>query len=1253
MNEHQENLSLAAVPSVHVRARDVAAVVKKRSNKNVDLESPDLRNHVLQSVSADFPSGSLCAIMGASGSGKTTLLNVMAHQLPASAGLVLSGTVLYNGSPKLSSVSHAYVPQTDILLPVLTVRETLSYAASLRLPPNLSALERYNLVEEVITELGLKDCADTRVGDGASHGGCSGGERRRVSIGVQLLGNPSVLFCDEPTTGLDATSAYQLMSTLKSLTGKGRTIICSIHQPRHDIFRLFDHLMLLSQGSSLYCGPAPDAIDWFVRLVPGSSEEQSNPADTLVMVAAIDTRSPDVEATSRARHELLRQAWSLESVTRFPPVSYTPDASLIKDDMSTALSAPFLHQTWTLTCRDVCVTSRDYMGLLACWIEAIAMGVICGFTFLDLPKTLSGIRSREAALYSVAGLQSFVILVYEILRLCHKDIKVFDRERREGVIAVLPWILSRRLAHALLEDIAVPFLFSVTFYFMCGFDAIAAQFFKFYAVMLLNQFIVVSFAMFCVSVSRDFAAASTVGNLLYSLMVFSGGFFIQADTLPVYVRWIKWVSYSFYTFGALASNEFTGKFYDCPSGESVLEPDCVQYRGDFILRNLSFSPGWFTVPICALIGFIVVFNLGSIGLLQVKREAGKMAERVGATAGYKEKVKEKAIIDLRERPLVAGYDLELWDIALSLKKLSPKGRWERLSILSNISTRFEAGQVNVILGPSGSGKSSLLNLLSCRLPSTLGYFVTSGTLSVNGAHITPLDLQGSCSYVMQHDNSLFPDLSVREMLHFSAQLRLPCHMSKAQKEERADEVLSAMGLDDCADNLIGNDIVKGISGGERRRVSIAIQLLTEPRILIADEPTSGLDAFTASSILDALAALAKEGRTVIITIHQSRSELFRHFGHLVVLAKGGQVAYSGQAADMISYFSSLGYSCPQDCNPSDWVLDLVSVDLRNADVEYASKCRLERILQSYVPSKPSLEETKLKGSRPMIRKQMAPLWVSFPVLIRRGLVILRRQPNIGVTRVVQVVGLGGIISLFFSPIGRGYQDASVNIVGLIQEILPFYFVGMLQNAALYPTERDMFYQEYTDNAYSLEAFMLAYICFEVPFEIFASLLFSLLGCIAANLRRTIAMYFVVALNCFCIVNCGESLGIVFNTLFSDETGLALNLTGVFMSIAQFMGGLMSVDMPGFLRGVNYISPLKYATANLMGYALRGVQFHCDDSQKLPDGSCIFGTGEDVLKLYGLEDVDEAKMLGALVGVTVIYRLVAYGILKARLSRIGK
>ena len=179
-------------------------------------------------------------------------------------------------------------------------------------------------------------------------------------------------------------------------------------------------------------------------------------------------------------------------------------------------------------------------------------------------------------------------------------------------------------------------------------------------------------------------------------------------------------------------------------------------------------------------------------------------------------------------------DVELVDFTLEIYKPSiRRGKGKTLEVLKSVSTKFQAGELNVILGPSGSGKSSLLNTMARRLRSSpFTRYRASGMMLFNGAQPTDKEVRSLCSYVTQDDSALLPYLTVRETLRFAAGLRLPTWMSKEEKAKRAEDVMVKMGLKDCADVLVGNELLKGISGGEKRRVSIAVQVLTEPQILM-------------------------------------------------------------------------------------------------------------------------------------------------------------------------------------------------------------------------------------------------------------------------------------------------------------------------------------------------------------------------------------------------------------------------------------
>ncbi|KAF2807683.1 P-loop containing nucleoside triphosphate hydrolase protein [Mytilinidion resinicola] len=1158
--------------------------------------------------------------------------------------LSVTGTTSFNGHHDFTSVRSAYVMQQDVLIPSLTVRETLQYSADLRLPSSVSREERRQVVEEVILELGLKEAADTRIGNHA-HKGCSGGEKRRTSIGVQLLANPSVLFLDEPTTGLDATSAFQLVRTLKNLAGKGRTIILTIHQPRSEIWSLFDNLVLLTKGTPAFSGPADQCLPYFAAL-GYELPPFVNPAEHLIDIVAIDSRTPELETASSERVEHIKAAWK-ERTIRNPFSDSTEEASatdpISSSKKSEAYHSAVLRQTRVLTARTWIVTIRDPMGMFGSLVEAISMAVISGVIFYQLDGSLSGIRSRQGALYNASSLQGYLILLFETYRLT-VDIEVFDRERGEGVVGVPAFLLSRRLARLFTEDIPVPLIFSIIFYFMTGFRTDGSQFMTFFAVMLLEQYIAVCFATVCIAISRHFAGASLVANLAYTLQSMACGYFIQSNTIPVYVRWTKWIAYVFYAFGALVANEFVGYFYDCPEAGGPSNPACKQYTGNYIMNSLGMPSNWIWRPIIALLGFAVFFYLLAAVLLRLLKTEMKIS-RARPTDSDESAGKEN--MTAKSNDEVRTVTVRLDGYALDIEKRSWYGKKIKdMAILKPVTAEFQPGVLNVIMGPSGSGKTSLLNSMAKRLKDD---FTTKyqffGHLVFNGAIPSEQVVQSICSFVTQDDDALLSSLTVRETLRFAARLRLPKWMSKEEKHGRAESVLLKMGLKDCADNLIGSELIKGISGGEKRRVTIAVQILTDPRVLLLDEPTSGLDAFTASSIIDVLRGLADEGRTVILTIHQSRSDLFSHFGNVLLLARGGSPVYAGPGPSMLAHFAAQGFSCPRTTNPADFALDLITVDLQHSSREAASRAKVRNLIESWSSEKfPRAPTTSISTPAELgsLARSMAALGVSVPLLLHRATLNFSRQPDLILARIMQVVGLGLVVALFFAPLKNDFF-AVQNRLGFVQEIAPIYFVGMLQNVAVYPREKDVFYREFEDRAYSVEAFFLQYTIVEVPFEIVSSLIFAVLADLACGLPRTAEVFFVVAYNCFCIVSCGESLGILFNTLFA-HTGFAVNVTSVFLSVAQIMSGIMSLDIPEFLQAFNYLSPVKYLVGNLVGYAFRGQTFTCEEWQRLPGGECPFTTGEQVLRAYKLER-DTGIQLMALGVCTIVYRILAYVVLK--------
>nr|QFR37220.1 ABC transporter [Cyberlindnera americana] len=1247
--KEDSRLSFARIEPVSIEVRNLSVSARtdgftgrfKRAKKS-DLEKNDESvKTILYDTSFDLPESSLMAIIGGSGSGKTTLLNVLADRTSNGSSLIKKGDILFNGS-SLANVRNAYVIQQDILSPNLTCRETLIYATELRLPDSTTHAERMALVEEVILELGLKDCASTIVGD-STHKGLSGGEKRRLSIGIQLLSNPSMLFLDEPTTGLDAHSAFLLIKTLKNLAKRGRTIIISIHQPRSDIFFLFDQLCILSKGRTVYSHTVDNVLLYFQQF--GFSVPDSvNPADYLIDITAVDVRTFQSEEEGMERLLKFTKDWKDYSIKLL--TNDTPKSSN-KDKKISIKKAPFWRELSILIKRTHVLTIRDTASLFSLIIESIFMGIICGWVYYKPGDDIAGIRTITGAMYSSCALQGYLMLLFETFRLCHTDIKVFDREHTDHCVSPLGFLLSRRIAKLFTEDVVVTIFYSSITYFMYGLKKNASNFFIYWLIVFLTHLTSMTGAMFAVSISRNYATASLVANLNYTLQSFACGFFANARTMPVYIRWTKYIAYLWYSFGATMVNQFKGYEGDCPYDNDA---SCSSYKGETILKEYGFGRShWTTVCIFVVLGWSFGFYITAGVLLHFKKVDISLSKQVKEAPVSREE-------DTTSTKTAATEDYKTIDVTLNDIYLSVKLKKNEKIILNSINASFKAGKLNAIMGPSGSGKSSLLNLVSGRLSSDLiNKYNSSGQITFNNLLVNSKMLSKVSSYVSQDDDHLLDTLSVRETLQMAANLRLR-NMTAIERRQIVDEVIGKLGLRGCANTLVGSEFIKGISGGEKRRVSIGIQLLSNPQIMFLDEPTSGLDSFTASTILEILQKLADEGKTIIMTIHQPRSDLFTKFGQVLLLSKGGCVGYNGPQSEIARYFGDLGYPCPRLTNSADHILDLISINSQSIEKEDESKSRIQNLLNNW---KTQPKETVSQVER-ITDEQFD---VQFEAYIRRpcgftvALVECTKQLTISTVRNKAIInaklgnpmGLGIVVALFMAPLKKNYVGIQ-NRLGAIQQTTALYFCGMLNNLTSYPPQRDYFYHEHNDRVYGTLPFFLSYILVEIPFDIFASLLVACFFGPIIGLPRTVEMYFALAYCAMMTLMCGESLGIITNTLFT-EPGFAVNAVSVILSIGTFMAGIMSLHMNSFLKGVNYMSPLKYMMVILLNMGFPDdLEFSCDSTTMDSSGNCIMGNGKEVLESYGLKQ-KYTSYFGVLLCVTVIYRGIAYILLRLKMLKI--
>ncbi|GER56220.1 ABC transporter family protein [Striga asiatica] len=370
-------------------------------------------------------------------------------------------------------------------------------------------------------------------------------------------------------------------------------------------------------------------------------------------------------------------------------------------------------------------------------------------------------------------------------------------------------------------------------------------------------------------------------------------------------------------------------------------------------------------------------------------------------------------------PITLKFEDVVYKISYSTKSSSPKQK----TILNGISGIVHPGELLAMLGPSGSGKTTLLTALGGRLS-------LSGKVTYNGRPFSG-PIRRRTGFVSQ-DDVLYPHLTVFETLLFTALLRLPQSLSPAHKAHQADRVVAELGLARCRNSIIGGPLLRGISGGERKRVSIGQELLIDPSLLLLDEPTSGLDSTTAHRILATVKGLAAGGRTVITTIHQPSSRLYHMFDKLVLLSEGRPIYY-GAAAAALDYFSSVGFSVSVAVNPADFLLDLangIGPDYEhgtdhNENVQDVTSVR-ETLISAYdknistrlknelcssdVTGHTQAKETTIRNDVET-QKWCTTWWHQFKILLIRGLRERRFEAfnKLRIYQVISVAILGGLL----------------------------------------------------------------------------------------------------------------------------------------------------------------------------------------------------------------------------------------------------
>ena len=611
-------------------------------------------------------------------------------------------------------------------------------------------------------------------------------------------------------------------------------------------------------------------------------------------------------------------------------------------------------------------------------------------------------------------------------------------------------------------------------------------------------------------------------------------------------------------------------------------------------------------------------------------------------------------------PLI-NVDLEFHDISYDVKIK----KHETKSILRNVNGCFRSGELTAVLGPSGAGKSSLLNILAGYNSTDNG--VISGKVLVNGAERNLRRFRKISCYIMQ-DDVLMPHLTVAESMMVSANLHLKQILSVGEKKKVIDDILSVLGLSATANTYLAE-----ISGGQRKRLAIALELVNNPPIIFLDEPTSGLDSLSAHQCISLMKTLAKSGRTVICTIHQPSAKLFEMFDKLYMLTDG-QCIYHGELKGLLSYMETQRLVCPMYHNPADFIIEVASGEygditselvrawkiqekkeelkrMENGDFgmsENVDAMLAQEMMISMIPG------CGFKTSSTCSLPNNASQTTQFTVLSKRAFISIIRDKMFTHLRVISVIVVAILIGLMYFGIGNDGNKVHNNTGCLFFSMLFLLFIALMPTVLTFPMEKIVFLREHLNNWYSLKSYYLAKTMADLPFQIVLPVIYCSIVYFMTDQPKDGSRYtqYVAITILTCLV--AQSIGLLLGAVAPNVPTAVFVAPVTGIPVLLFSGFFVSFDtIPKYMQWLTYVSFARYSWEGMIVaiYGNNRGALSCEDITK-----CRFRQSEEVLDSMDIEEsalhITQGKFYFDCVVLGLFFvtlRLVTYMVLRYKIK----
>ncbi|XP_057375095.1 ATP-binding cassette sub-family G member 1-like isoform X2 [Daphnia carinata] len=596
---------------------------------------------------------------------------------------------------------------------------------------------------------------------------------------------------------------------------------------------------------------------------------------------------------------------------------------------------------------------------------------------------------------------------------------------------------------------------------------------------------------------------------------------------------------------------------------------------------------------------------------------------------------DKCALATKESRINISLDITFHDICYTAKKgKKPK------NILHQMSGTFKSGQLTAILGPSGAGKSSLMNILAGL--KTRG---VDGRIEMSGVERDLKTFHKQSAYIEQYDH-LLQNLSVEEYMDAAARLKLGIDITDGERKSKVESIVKTLGLSNSTKTRISC-----LSGGERKRLSIGLELFDDPYFLFLDEPTSGLDSSSSLQCVGLLREIARRGRTVVTTIHQPSSHLLDHFDHLYIVADGLCI-YQGPVKSLVPYLQTFNLQCPKYHNPANFVMDVASGDYGDVLPQLVSGVENGRLIYSEssallctADSLDTEENHRMNKSKEL--SYAIPFHNQVAILLERTWRTIWREKMLTQVRFTTHVAFGIFFGMVYQAVGN---DAGfvLNNIGLLYISLIFIvFTSVMPTVVTFPLERRVVFREHQNHWYSLKAYYLAKLLVDIPFQIIFPTVFLTIVYLMSNQPMSMDRFSMLLCITICIALVGQGIGLVVGAAFDIQSAafLAPVFAIPFLLFAGFFINLNAI--PSYLMWMSYVSFFRYGFVGSMLsiYDYDRPPLNCSQPY------CHYRLPDKLLEQYDMADCSYSSCIVGMLVYFVVLRLAGYIFLRLKLKSI--